>query len=79
VVIYAKSNKKYECEIVREIIDANMKPVKGFGASDCKERCKSHLHYMMGDLNGIVKKMLDAYNSLRLNANFYFLNDKELK
>ncbi|MEM3530340.1 MAG: GIY-YIG nuclease family protein [Nitrososphaerales archaeon] len=77
VVIYAKSNKKYECKIIKEITNLNAKPIKGFGASDCKEACKSHLYYMMNDLNDIVKKILDAYNNLGLNANFYFLDNKK--
>lgn len=74
LVIYARSNKRYECKIIKEITNTNVKPIKGFGASDCKEGCKSHLYYITDELNGIIKKILDAYKSLRLKAKSYFLD-----
>jgi len=46
-VIAAQTNKKLECEVNRYIKrEGGAKiPVTGFGASDCKENCGSHLLY----------------------------------
>jgi len=44
-VVAAQTNKKLECTMNRYIKregEAKI-PVKGFGASDCKEKCESHL------------------------------------
>jgi len=46
-VIAAQTNKKLECEMNRYIkLEREAKvPVMGFGASDCKGNCESHLLY----------------------------------
>ena len=48
-VISAQTNKKLECEMNRYIKrEGKTKvPVVGFGASDCRENCKSHLLYYL--------------------------------
>jgi Uri superfamily endonuclease len=51
-IIVAKAEKKYECEInhyIKEKGKAQI-PFLGFGSSDCRERCKSHLLYF-GETN----------------------------
>jgi len=77
-IVYAKTDKRYECKIVKEINNMSVKPVKGFGISDCKEGCESHLHYMIDDLNGTIKSIFNAYDNLGLKANSYFLDDLNL-
>jgi len=44
-VVAAESNVNRECQINKAImkIDGATAPVAGFGASDCKQHCKSHL------------------------------------
>jgi len=46
-VVAAETSKKLECNMNRYIkIEGGAKiPVKGFGSSDCKENCESHLLY----------------------------------
>jgi Uri superfamily endonuclease len=46
-VVAAQTSKKLECNINRYIkMEGGAKiPVKGFGSSDCKENCESHLLY----------------------------------
>jgi Uri superfamily endonuclease len=46
-VIAAETNKKMECNINSHIkgIKGAEVPVKGFGASDCRKNCGSHLLY----------------------------------
>ena len=46
-VLAAETNKKMECTINSRIkgIEGAEVPVKGFGASDCRKNCGSHLLY----------------------------------
>jgi Uri superfamily endonuclease len=46
-VLAAETNKKMECTINQHIkgIEGAKVPVKGFGASDCRKNCGSHLLY----------------------------------
>jgi len=74
-IVYAKTDKRYECKIAREIANMNVKPIKGFGASDCKEGCRSHLHYMNDDLDKIIRIILNVYNNLSLTANSHLFDD----
>ncbi|MDH5782813.1 MAG: DUF123 domain-containing protein [Candidatus Bathyarchaeota archaeon] len=60
--IVAQTNKKIECEInkcLKNEITARI-PVLGYGASDCKENCWSHLFYI-GEKN-IKQKNASLYN-----------------
>ena len=46
-VIVAETNENMECKTnqhIKTIMEAKV-PVKGFGASDCRKNCKSHLLY----------------------------------
>jgi Uri superfamily endonuclease len=72
-IIYSKTNIRHECKIVGEIANMNVKPIKGFGVSDCEEGCKSHLHYIIDDSNGTIRGILNVYNDLGLEANLYLL------
>lgn len=60
-VVAAQTNKKMECEINHDIMQATEAkfPILGFGASDCKENCKSHLLYF-GEEN-IKTKIVALY------------------
>ena len=44
-IVAAETSKKFECNMNRYIKrEGKAKiPVKGFGSSDCKENCESHL------------------------------------
>ena len=61
-VIAAETNKKMECNINQHI--KGMKgaevPVKGFGASDCRKNCGSHLLYFpeIENANCLVQKLV---------------------
>ncbi len=58
----AQTNKKMECEINRCLkneMTARI-PVLGFGASDCKENCGSHLLYL-GEKD-VKEKIASLYN-----------------
>ncbi|NWG08827.1 MAG: GIY-YIG nuclease family protein [Nitrososphaerales archaeon] len=67
-IVYTKVGERHECKIVKEIGEKNVKPIKGFGASDCNKGCKSHLCYMNDDFEATLKSILDAYGNLNLIA-----------
>jgi Uri superfamily endonuclease len=77
-IICAVSNTRYECKIVRKIASMTAKPIKGFGVSDCKEGCRSHLYYMGDNLNRIAKSIVYVYSNMNLMANFYLLCNSNL-
>ncbi len=61
-VIAAETNKKMECNInshIKDIKGAEV-PVKGFGASDCRKNCGSHLLYFpeIGNADCLVQKLV---------------------
>lgn len=66
-VIAAETNKKMECNINNHI--KSMKgaevPVKGFGASDCRKNCGSHLLYFPEIENAefLVQKLVWSFRS----------------
>ncbi len=62
-IIAAQTNKKIECEInkcLKNKLNARV-PVLGFGASDCKENCRSHLLYF-GEKN-VKQKIASIYKA----------------
>jgi len=61
-VAAASSNDNKECEVTDFIgkIEGAAIPVMGFGASDCKRNCESHLIYL--GQNNSLEKVVDAYN-----------------
>jgi len=63
-IIAAESNVNKECQINNLIknIEGTSIPIVGFGASDCKQNCKSHLIYF-GEEN-IEEKIINAYTRL---------------
>jgi len=67
-VITAESSANKECQInnlIKNIQGANV-PIVGFGASDCKQNCKSHLVYF-GEEN-VEEKIADTYTRLFRNG-----------
>ncbi|MFQ5999534.1 MAG: DUF123 domain-containing protein [Candidatus Bathyarchaeia archaeon] len=72
-VVAAQTNEKLECNINRYIKRKGGAkiPVKGFGASDCKENCKTHLLYF-GEEN--IKSRIAALYTERLGANFRIID-----
>ena len=61
-VIAAETNKKMECAINSHIkgIEGAEIPVKGFGASDCRKNCGSHLLYFpeIQNADWLVQKLV---------------------
>jgi len=63
-IVFFDSNKQYECMIAKELLSLGGKiVVRGFGASDCKSGCKSHLLLFEDNeqkVRRIVKKAYEA-------------------
>jgi len=63
-VVAAESSVNRECQINNLIknIEGATVPVVGFGASDCKQKCRSHLIFL-GE-KGVKEKIVDIYSHL---------------
>jgi len=62
-VVAGAMGQKMECAInqcLRDSFHAQI-PFSGFGSSDCKERCGSHLLYF-GQTRNIVEKIVETYS-----------------
>jgi len=62
-VVAAYTNEKMECEInqrLRDRLQASI-PVRGFGSSDCRKKCGSHLLYLGLDEN-VAERIADLYS-----------------
>jgi len=73
-VVAVQTNRKAECRMNRHIREnAKAKiPCRGFGASDCKEKCESHLLYF-GEENikeKIAKLYVEIFGSRCVLGNF---------
>ncbi len=65
--IWSESSSPAECAIAKSIdkmININPGP-RGFGASDCKHKCWTHLYQSKID-NGLEKKIQDVFRNLKL-------------
>jgi len=65
--IWAESSSHIECDIAKSIEQMkNISPgPKGFGASDCKNKCRTHLYYSKVD-TGLEKKIQGVFSKLTL-------------
>jgi len=67
-VIAAETNKKMECKINSHIkgIKGAKVPIKGFGASDCRKNCGSHLLYFpeIENADCLVQKLVRYLQSV---------------
>jgi len=66
-VIVAETNKNMECKTnqhIKTIMGAKV-PVKGFGASDCRKNCESHLLYFpeIENADFLVQKLVTHLHS----------------
>jgi len=61
-IVAAQTNEKKECKVNRRLKNEKKAriPVLGFGASDCKENCRSHLLYF-GEIN-VKQKIASLYD-----------------
>ena len=67
-VIVAETNENMECKTnqhIKTIMGAKV-PVKGFGASDCRKNCESHLLYFpeIENVDCLVQKLVEYLQSL---------------
>ena len=67
-VIYLETYSKIECQITKKLGGLNGANiiVRGFGSSDCHEGCKSHLHYFDTNLEELLVKVVELYETFGL-------------
>ena len=67
-VLYAKTYAKLECCLAKALASYG-KPVKGFGSTDCKQGCKSHLVYFdQRNLQEVINLAYCAFSLCGLEA-----------
>lgn len=65
VVVYGVSSARLECEVVKRLLSGFFQPaVRGFGSSDCKGGCPSHLLRFNGSILECVSKVIEASGEL---------------
>ncbi|MDI9608985.1 MAG: GIY-YIG nuclease family protein [Candidatus Verstraetearchaeota archaeon] len=65
--ICAQSNIRTECRLVFILVSAyGMKPVSGFGSTDCRSGCKGHLLRSNVDFEGTVLAVMNAFRQMGL-------------
>jgi len=66
--IWSESSSPVECDIAKkiEILDDILPGPKGFGASDCKQKCGTHLFHSKIS-NGLERKIQDVFRKLKLD------------
>ncbi|MFH0897544.1 MAG: GIY-YIG nuclease family protein [Candidatus Bathyarchaeota archaeon] len=66
-VVFVETHLKRECQIAKSIDQtANVKTlIKGFGSSDCRNGCASHLHYVLDlPLEAIILQVNKIYEQV---------------
>ncbi|MEM2094723.1 MAG: GIY-YIG nuclease family protein [Candidatus Bathyarchaeia archaeon] len=76
-VVVVENNSHLEC-IVNKAIRSKAKgvvAVRGFGASDCRMGCVTHLNYHpFHDVRSLSKKVLNVYSTIAKNPRCYSFN-----
>ncbi len=66
IIAYNISSTVSECELVAKLVNKGIQPViTGFGASDCKGKCLSHLLYVY-DLRELLKHIMKLNIKLKI-------------
>jgi len=73
-VIYAETKEKFECNVSKEIekLKVTYVLVKRFGASDCKEGCQAHLHYITLKPSQVRELLFKIYRKLNLKPKLFY-------
>jgi len=70
-VVYAETSLKMECQVVNEIkqlIGIEIL-VRGFGASDCRYGCVTHLQYFQSlNFHNLLSKIIEVYEQVFSNT-----------
>lgn len=81
-VLAAETSKKMECEVNSYIkgIEGAEVPVKGFGASDCRKNCGSHLLFFPDIINvkDLVNKTVEFARTLSNRVSVLNLKEDQL-
>jgi len=80
-VIYSKSDYRVECELCHSLGNPKIaqSPVRGFGSSDCRQGCVSHIVYFQ-KIDPVQVRMMvaDRFRALGLNPETFIVREKVL-
>lgn len=75
---YGRTDKRLECDLFKSLHNSSDKIsilINGFGSSDCKNNCGSHLLYYQNSWNEqIFLKLKSSFSLLKLDINEYTNN-----
>ena len=78
LAVYTIHPGKFECALVKSLLKEGFSPVlEGFGASDCREGCPSHLLRWPGSIQECIEGIFNAFTSLGLNPVLYERGNKK--
>jgi sugar fermentation stimulation protein A len=73
-IIYSKTLSPLECQLSKSMEEFCRVVVKGFGSSDCRLNCSSHLYYVTrSNFSEALHLLKDAYKKLNLKPNVIIL------
>lgn len=65
VAVFAVDPRRLECRVAQALGASGRVVAAGFGASDCRHGCRTHLHYFNGlPLASLVDRVAAAYRQL---------------
>lgn len=76
-VVLSEANKLEECDISQGIEELRETTVcvKGFGSTDCRSRCQTHLHYFRGcSHRKVVRDVSEIFRKRDLKPKYLLLN-----
>ena len=69
-IIFFETSRQEECNTVKELISLGGKVnVKGFGASDCRAGCNSHLLFFKNNDRKVLRVVKKAYEAITTRKN----------
>jgi Uri superfamily endonuclease len=70
IAIYAETNENYECRLFQALKNMeieNIEIVRGFGNTDCRAKCGSHLLYVGRiEIENIIEKVMEIFRRIDL-------------
>lgn len=66
-VVEATASFNIECKLVSSLTSIGLKPIPGFGSSDCRSGCKGHLLHAGGSFTSATQQAVLSFKQLGLS------------
>ncbi|HDD34028.1 MAG TPA: GIY-YIG nuclease family protein [Thermofilaceae archaeon] len=76
-VVYAVSNLRLECRLVRLLLEMGFySPIRGFGSTDCRSGCPSHLLASSSGISYCIRAVAEALLRLGVEPKVYRISTR---